>query len=266
MLEHAGEENYGCPSHGLIFPPCSNAKSQDSFLYSTVSAGRLHTAHPAPASYSQLMQAPSLNKWILLLQEQYDDDMPCNDGSMRMLANASRVFHRARCVCMSLWAWALAWVWAAHAIHAIPEHRSFSSFLNVYPVHPPLHLRHISKTISQTARPLSVPSLSLPLPVDFVFLFALLLSLCYCYRSHPAVPEPRPPWQQRPPPPQGSESPPPVLPFRPFRALSALASPVPSTSVPQRALARVISKPSSRAFPSTCERRKSSNANLETSS
>lgn len=74
------------------------------------------------------------------------------------------------------------------------------------------------------------------------------------------------PWHLPQPPPQGSESPLPVLPFRPFRVLSALASPVPSTSVLPQASERVISKLSSRAFLSICERRKCSNPKFEKSS
>lgn len=54
----------------------------------------------------------------------------------------------------------------------------------------------------------------------------------------------------------GSESPPPVLPFRPFKVLLARVSLVPSISVPLQASDRVISRQSSRAFPSICEKRK----------
>lgn len=48
----------------------------------TASSIRTPFARPRPASYLQLMQAQLLNKWILVLHSQQDDDMVYNNGSM----------------------------------------------------------------------------------------------------------------------------------------------------------------------------------------
>lgn len=135
--------------------------------------------------------------------------------------------------------------------------QSFSSFLFIYC--PYLHyIRDILPALFLLTARCSCPS-----PWILSSLDSLAASLRYRYRRaitrlplHILLRAP-PPWRQRRLRPQGSESPPPVLPFRPFKALLALASLDPNISVPLRVSDRVTSRQSSRAFPSICEKRKS---------